>query len=97
MNISFIIPAYNEESYIRQCLDAIIHEIGGRPGYEVIVVDNNSNDRTCDIVTHDYPAVTLIHEPQRGANRAREAGPGCVLSNSFGFGGTNATIVLEKA
>jgi glycosyltransferase involved in cell wall biosynthesis len=74
MNISFVIPAYNEESYIRRCLDAIIREVGGRDGYEIIVVDNNSNDRTCEIVAHEYPSVALIHEPRRGANRAREAG-----------------------
>ena len=74
MKISFVIPAYNEESYIRHCLDAIIREIGGRDGYEVIVVDNNSNDKTCEIVAHEYPGVALIHEPRRGANRAREAG-----------------------
>ena len=30
------------------------------------------------------------------ANEAREAKVGCVISNSFGFGGTNATIVLER-
>ena len=72
--ISFVIPAYNEESYIRHCLDAIIKEIGGREGYEIIVVDNNSSDGTCEIVERDYPGVTLIHEPRRGANRAREAG-----------------------
>ena len=29
-------------------------------------------------------------------NEAREAEVGCVISNSFGFGGTNATIVLEQ-
>jgi glycosyltransferase involved in cell wall biosynthesis len=74
IKISFVIPAYNEASYIRHCLDAIICEIGGRDGYEIIVVDNNSNDETCDIVAHEYPSITLIHEPQRGANRAREAG-----------------------
>jgi glycosyltransferase involved in cell wall biosynthesis len=74
MNISFIIPAYNEESYLRHCLDAIVHEIDGRDGYEIIVVDNNSNDKTSEIVVHEYPAVALIHEPRRGANRAREAG-----------------------
>lgn len=74
IKISFVIPAYNEESYIRRCLDAITKEIGGRDGYEVIVVDNNSNDRTCEIVTNEYPTVGLIHEPRRGANRARETG-----------------------
>ncbi len=74
MKISFVIPAYNEESYIRSCLDALIHEINGRDDYEIIVVDNNSNDGTCEIVAHDYVGVQLIHEPQRGANRAREAG-----------------------
>ncbi len=74
MKISFVIPAYNEEDYIKSCLDPIIREISGRDGFEIIVVDNNSTDKTCDIVRRDYPAVTLIHEPRPGANSAREAG-----------------------
>jgi 3-oxoacyl-[acyl-carrier-protein] synthase II len=30
------------------------------------------------------------------ANEAREGRVDCVLSNSFGFGGTNASIILKK-
>ena len=74
IKISFVIPAYNEEQYIRLCLDAIITEINGRDGFEIIVVDNNSTDKTCDIVAHDYPTVKLLHESRRGANSARETG-----------------------
>ncbi|MDR3582704.1 MAG: glycosyltransferase family 2 protein [Candidatus Pacebacteria bacterium] len=77
MKISFVIPAYNEEGYLNLCFDALLREIGGREGYEVIVVDNNSSDRTCAIVeeySKKYPIITLIHEPRRGANRARETG-----------------------
>jgi glycosyltransferase involved in cell wall biosynthesis len=74
IKISFVIPTYNEENYVRHCLDAIVHDIAGREGYEIVVADNNSNDRTCEIVAKEYPSVTLVHEPRRGANRTREAG-----------------------
>lgn len=89
MKISFIIPAYNEVGYINLCLDALIREIdtqearersngnAGDRDYEIIVVDNNSNDDTCDTVTQysaKHPFISLIHEPRRGANRARETG-----------------------
>ena len=73
MKISFVIPAYNEEGYIQKCLDAIIRETKGRDDMEIIVVDNNSTDRTSEIVS-GYPNVRLIHEARRGANRTRETG-----------------------
>jgi glycosyltransferase involved in cell wall biosynthesis len=73
MRISFVIPAYNEEHYIGICLDAIVQAIGNRNDVETIVVDNNSSDRTTALVAH-YPNVTLLREPRRGANRARQTG-----------------------
>ncbi len=80
MKLSFIIPAYNEEHYLARCLDAITSAIGGPDramgrdaDYEIIVVDNNSTDGTAAVVSR-YHHVTLIREPRRGANRARETG-----------------------
>lgn len=80
MRISFVIPAYNEEHYIARCLDAITAAIGGPnratgkdADYEIIVVDNNSTDNTGTVVGR-YHHVKLLHEPRRGANRARETG-----------------------
>ncbi len=73
MKLSFVIPAYNEEGCIVRCLDSIIREIDGRPDAEIIVVDNNSTDTTCKLVAR-YQSVKLLHEPQKGANRARQTG-----------------------
>jgi glycosyltransferase involved in cell wall biosynthesis len=73
MKISFVIPAYNEELYIEKCLRAILREIGGREDAEIIVVDNNSTDRTAEVVRR-YPKVRLIVATVRGANSARETG-----------------------
>ena len=47
-SVSIVIPAYNEESVIRQCLIAAIYQ--SVPADEIIVVDNRSNDATCSIV-----------------------------------------------
>ena len=47
-SVSIVIPAYNEESVIRQCLTAAIYQ--SSPAHEIIVVDNRSTDRTAEIV-----------------------------------------------
>jgi glycosyltransferase involved in cell wall biosynthesis len=72
--ISFVVPAYNEEALIASCLQAIVAETArtGHPA-EIIVVNNNSTDRTREIAL-SIPGVTVIDEPQRGLVPARRAG-----------------------
>ena len=46
--ISIIIPMYNTEKYISECLDSILAQTF--TNYEVIIVDDGSKDRSCEIV-----------------------------------------------
>lgn len=46
--VSIIIPAYNSEKTLRQCLNSVLNQI--YKNYEVIVVNNNSTDETKDII-----------------------------------------------
>ena len=71
LTLSIVIPAYNEESYISQCLDAIAQQTVTPD--EVIVVDNNSTDATATIAAR-YPFVTLISETRQGLYFSRQAG-----------------------
>jgi glycosyltransferase involved in cell wall biosynthesis len=72
--ISFVVPAYNEEILIGSCLDAIAGEIArSRCSAEIIVVNNNSSDRTREIAL-SIPGVAVVDEPQRGLVSARRAG-----------------------
>ncbi|MDB4992070.1 MAG: hypothetical protein JWL75_315 [Parcubacteria group bacterium] len=74
MKISFIVPAYNEESVIAGCVESILESIKVHPyDAEVIVVDNASTDRTAEIVS-SYENVRLIQEPKKGVVWARKAG-----------------------
>lgn len=74
MKLSFVIPAWNEEKYIAQCLESIIKRIKEVDcDVEIIAVNNASMDRTRDIIL-SYPQVRLIDEPQKGLSQARQAG-----------------------
>ncbi|MCX6732035.1 MAG: glycosyltransferase [Candidatus Roizmanbacteria bacterium] len=71
MKISLVIPAYNEEKYIAGCLDSIqTQKI--KPD-EVIVVNNNSTDKTLSIV-EKYPFVRVVNEVTQGMIAARNTG-----------------------
>ena len=71
MKISVIIPVYNEEKYIKACLDSLINQ--SRKADEIIVVDNNCTDKTVTIVRR-YEQVTLINEKKQGITPARNTG-----------------------
>jgi len=74
MKLSFVIPAYNEEEYIGECLEAVVAQKQGLPyDVEVIVVNNNSTDRTEEIARR-YPGVRIVEEKEKGLVPARQAG-----------------------
>ena len=74
MKLSFVIPAYNEEACVGKCLSSVLRE-KERSGLdvEVVVVNNNSTDRTKDVAL-SFPSVSVVDEPQKGIVRARQAG-----------------------
>lgn len=62
--VSVIIPAYNEEQNIRECLVALSTQTVPRDEYELIVVDGGSRDRTREIAV-EYADLVLIQESPR--------------------------------
>ncbi|MBI4655554.1 MAG: glycosyltransferase family 2 protein [Elusimicrobia bacterium] len=57
--VSIIIVNWNTRDYLKQCLQAIRDNVKDTI-YEVIVVDNNSQDGSVDMVRNDFPEVKLI-------------------------------------
>jgi glycosyltransferase involved in cell wall biosynthesis len=74
MRLSFVVPAYNEESYLPACLDSILAQTQGLgDAIEIIVVNNASTDRTREVALK-YPGVRVVDEPRKGLTFARQAG-----------------------
>ena len=74
MRLSFVVPAYNEETYLAACLESILaqtRELGD--AVEIIVVNNASTDRTREVAL-GYPGVRVVDEPRKGLTYARQAG-----------------------
>jgi glycosyltransferase involved in cell wall biosynthesis len=69
--ISVVIPVYNEEAYIQDCLNTLVRQT--RPFDEIIVVDNNSQDKTIELVS-TYPGITVVRESNQGHQYAQKRG-----------------------
>ncbi|MBX9390021.1 glycosyltransferase [Streptomonospora nanhaiensis] len=73
MRISVIVPAYNEEAVIGRCLEALVTQTV--PADEIIVVDNNSSDRTVEVAEQfSEHGVRVVRESKQGAVHARNRG-----------------------
>jgi len=76
--ISVIIPVYNVEEYVGECLDSIVNQTVGIENIEVIVVNDCTPDNSLEIVrkyTEKYPSIKIVeHEVNQGQGPARNTG-----------------------
>jgi glycosyltransferase involved in cell wall biosynthesis len=66
--VSVILPVRNEEKYISCCLDSIINQNYSKEGFEVLVVDGMSDDKTRDIIEKyamSYAFIRLLDNPRK--------------------------------
>jgi glycosyltransferase involved in cell wall biosynthesis len=82
MDLTLIIPAYNEEGEIAATIEAAKHISAGR-FREIIVVDNASTDRTGEIAREH--GATVVREGKKGLPYARAAGLAAAQSEYIAY------------
>ena len=70
--VSVIVPTYNREQYLKECLDSILAQEYNGP-LEIVVCDDGSTDKTLEIAESYGPPVVVLRKPE-GCN-TQGAGP----------------------
>ena len=73
--LSVIVPVYNTEKYLRECVDSILAQTF--TNFELILVDDGSTDGSgaiCDEYAAKDPRVQVIHQQNGGITVARKSG-----------------------
>ena len=83
MKVCVIIVSYNFEPWIPLCLSSV--KASTQPA-TIVVVDNASQDRTCEIIRSQYPEVVLIkNDKNLGFGKANNQGMKYALENDFDY------------
>ena len=93
--ISVIVPVYNGETTIGKCVEALLNQDYPKDKYEVIIVDNNSKDKTAEVIDQ-YPVTYALEKGTQSSYAARNSAikmakgdvlaftdSDCIANNSF--------------
>ena len=87
--LSVIIPVYNVEKYIGECLDSVVNQSIGINNIEVIVVNDATPDNSMDIINEyveKYPSFKVIsNKSNKGLGESRNIGLKYVTSDYVTF------------
>ena len=75
MLVSVIVPVYNVDEYIRECIDSLLSQTYSN--IEIILVDDGSTDNSgsiCEEYAKEDSRVIVIHKENGGLSSARNAG-----------------------
>ena len=84
--ISVIIPVYNVEAYLRECVSSVRCQTFS--DLQIILVDDGSTDSSgaiCDTLAAEDSRVQVIHQPNRGVSAARNAGLNAATGDMISF------------
>ncbi len=73
--ISVIIPVYNVENYLRECVDSVLAQT--YQNFEIILVDDGSTDASgeiCDACAKQDDRIRVFYQENAGASSARNSG-----------------------
>ncbi len=97
--ISVVIPVYNVEKYIRQCLDSVVNQSLGIENIEVIIVNDATPDNSMEIVNsyaEKYPSIKVINNKSNmGLGQSRNIGLSNVTSDFVAFMDSDDFISLN--
>lgn len=101
MRFSVIIPVYNVEAYLEQCVDSVLNQ--SFRDFELILVDDGSPDSCpmiCDTYAQRDERVTVVHQKNGGLSAARNTGIRTAKGEYLLFVDSddywNSSLVLEK-
>ncbi|MBO4694124.1 MAG: glycosyltransferase [Clostridia bacterium] len=75
--LSIIIPVYNCEKYVSECLDSCLKQDLSYDEYEIICINDSSTDESGKIIdeyAEKFDNITAIHQQHAGVSSARNAG-----------------------
>ena len=84
--ISVIVPVYNVEKYLHECVDSILTQTF--TDFELILVDDGSPDN-CPVICDEYASkdkrIKVIHKENGGGAQSRNVGLDCSRGAYIGF------------
>ena len=72
MKISVVIPTFNRISLIARAIDSVLKQ--SLNPYEIIIVDDGSDDGTSEMIQNKYKSIKLIQQQNNGVSAARNNG-----------------------
>lgn len=84
--VSIIVPVYNTEKYLKQCIDSIKEQT--LRDIEIIIVDDGSKEecaKLCDELAKTDPRIKVIHKQNGGLGFARNSGIAVACGEYVGF------------
>lgn len=98
MIVSVIIPCFNVEAFISECLDSVLLQT--YQNIEIICIDNNSRDSTINLLREfekkHFPKIRVFQEFKKGASAARNKGLDMATGEWIQFLDADDLLMPEK-